>query len=161
MCVETEIMGDMIMTTLYRKIIIATDGTEYAKKAVNTAVSLSKLTGAKLYGVFVSDVSNIAPASVEWELVAETIRREADAALSYVCEKAAAEKLDFESVNLSGSPALEIVQYANSIDADLIVVGAAGKKTLERLILGSVSEKILRNAKQQVLVVKCTNPGNE
>ena len=146
---------------LYRKIIIATDGTEYAKKAVNTAISLSKLTDAKLYGVFVSDVSNIAPASVEWELIAETIRQEADAALSYVREKADVEKLNFESVNLSGSPAQEIVQYANSIDADLIVVGAAGKKMLERIFLGSVSEKILRNAKQQVLVVKCEHPRNE
>ena len=149
------------MKTLYQKIIIATDGTEYARKAINTAVSLSKLTDAKLYGVFVSDVSHITPTSVEWELVAENIKREADMALAYVREKAAAENLNFEAVNLSGSAAQEIVQYANHINADLIVVGAAGKKAFERLLLGSVSEKILRNAKQQVLVVKCTNLENE
>ena len=142
------------MTTLYRKIIVATDGTEYAKKAVNTAVHLSKLTGAKLYGLYVSDVSSITPTSVEWELVAENIKREADAALSYVLEKADAEHIEFESVNLSGAAAQEIVQYANSVDADLIVVGAAGKKAIERILLGSVSEKVIRNAKQQVLVVK-------
>jgi len=149
------------MTTLYQKIIIATDGTEYAKKAVNAAVTLSKLTGAKLYGVYVSDVSNITPTSIEWEVVAENIKREADAALSYVCETAKAEQICFESVNLSGSAAQEIVQYANTIEADLIVVGAAGKKTIERILLGSVSEKVIRNAKQQVLVVKSPNTENE
>jgi len=145
------------MTALYRKIIVATDGTEYAQKAINTAIELSKLTGAKLYGVFVSDVSNITPTSVEWELVAENIKREADAALSDVRKKAEAAQIDFESINLSGAAAQEIVQYANSIDADLIVVGAAGKKMIERILLGSVSEKVIRNAKQQVLVVKCPN----
>ena len=145
------------MTALYRKIIVATDGTEYAQKAINTAIELSKLTGAKLYGVFVSDVSNITPTNIEWELVAENIKREADAALSDVCKRAEAAQIDFESVNLSGAAAQEIVQYANKIDADLIIVGAAGKKMIERILLGSVSEKVIRNAKQQVLVVKCPN----
>lgn len=144
--------------TLYEKIIVATDGTEYAKKAINTAVGLSKLTGAKLYGLFVSDVSNITPTSVEWEMVAENIKRESDEALDYVREKGDEEGINYELVSLSGAAAQEIVQYANQIEADLIVVGATGKKAFERLILGSVSEKVLRHAKQQVLVVRSEAP---
>lgn len=143
--------------TLYNTIIVGTDGTEYAKKAINTAVSLAELTGAKLYAVYVSDVSNITPTSVEWEMVAENIKLEAEAAFSYVRERAEAAGIKYETVSLSGAAAQEIVQYANQIRADLIVVGATGKKAIERLILGSVSEKVIRNAKQQVLVVRSEN----
>ncbi|MDR2944921.1 MAG: universal stress protein [Methanosarcinales archaeon] len=139
---------------LYRTIVVGTDGTEYARKAINTAVSLAELTGAKLYAVYVSDVSNITPTSVEWELVAENMKLESDAAFEYVLEKAEACGITFETVSLSGAVGPEIVQYANLVNADLIVVGATGKKAIERLILGSVSEKVIRNAKQQVLVVR-------
>jgi len=139
---------------LYEKIIVATDGTEYAKKAINAAVSLAELTGATLYGLFVSDVSNITPTSAEWEIVAENIKHESDAAFDYVRERANASGINYELINLSGAAAQEIVQYSNQINADLIVVGATGKKVFERLILGSVSEKVLRNAKQPVLVVR-------
>jgi Universal stress protein UspA and related nucleotide-binding proteins len=146
------------MTQLYNTIVVGTDGTEYAQKAIHTAIELSKLTGAKLHVVFVSDVSNITPTSIEWKLVAENIKMESDAAFQYAREKGAAENIDFETVSLSGAAAQEIVLYANKINADLIVVGATGKKAFERLILGSVSEKIIRNAKQQVLVVRSENP---
>ncbi|MDR0767009.1 MAG: universal stress protein [Methanosarcinales archaeon] len=139
---------------LYNTIVVGTDGTEYAKKAINAAVGLAKLTGAKLYAVYVSDVSNITPTSVEWELIAVNLKVEAEAAFGFVRERAGAEGVNFETVNLSGAAAHEIVQYANRVNADLIVVGAAGKKAIERLILGSVSEKIIRSAKQQVLVVR-------
>ena len=139
---------------LYHTIVVGTDGTEYAKKAINTAVGLAGLTGAKLYAVYVSDVSNITPTSVEWEMVAENIKLESEAAFEYVREKAGAMGIEFETVSLSGAAGQEIVQYANQVNADLIVVGATGKKAIERLILGSVSEKVIRNAKQQVLVVR-------
>ncbi len=140
--------------TLYHTIVVGTDGTEYAKKAINTAVALAKLTGAKLYAIYVSDVSNITPTSVEWEMVAENIKLESEIAFEYVREKAGAQGIDFETVSLSGAAGMEIVQYASQVNAALIVVGATGKKAIERLILGSVSEKVIRNAKQQVLVVR-------
>ncbi|MCL2549483.1 MAG: universal stress protein [Methanimicrococcus sp.] len=143
---------------LYEKIIVATDGTEYAKKAINAAAGLAELTGATLYGLYVSDVSNITPTSAEWEFVAENIKRESDAALDDIRKRAEALRVNYELISLSGAAAQEIVQYANQIGADLIVVGATGKKVFERLILGSVSEKVLRNAKQPVLVVRSDNP---
>jgi len=139
---------------LYNTIVVGTDGTECAQKAVTTAIELSKLVGAKLHVVYVSDVSNITPTSVEWELVAENIRMESEKAFEFARKKSAAENIDFEAISLSGAAGQEIVVYANKINADLIVVGATGKKAFERLILGSVSEKVIRNAKKQVLVVR-------
>jgi nucleotide-binding universal stress UspA family protein len=139
---------------LYTAIIVATDGTDGAKKAINAAVGLSKLTGAKLYAVYVSDISNFTPTSAEWKFISESIEEEAETALGYVRRQAESENISFESVKLSGAPAAEIVQFANKVKADLIVVGATGKNAFERIFLGSISEKVARNAKQQVLIVR-------
>ncbi|WNY26230.1 universal stress protein [Methanolapillus millepedarum] len=146
---------------LYQKIIVATDGTDYVKKAINTAISLSKLTGAELYAVYVADVSNITPTSAEWVLVSENIKKESDAALEYFKMEAEKAGVKYQTISLSGSAPGEIVQYANQINADLIIVGATGKKTLERILLGSVSEKIVRTAKQQVLIVRYDTAENK
>jgi len=142
------------MTELYKTIVVATDGTEYAKKAISMAVGLSKLTGAQLHAVYVSDISAFTPRSAEWELIAENIKKEAQDALNQVRALAEKEGAALETAHLSGAPAAEIVQFANQKKADLIVVGAASKKALERILLGSVSEKIARNAKQHVLIVR-------
>ncbi|MDR0768071.1 MAG: universal stress protein [Methanosarcinales archaeon] len=141
--------------SLYNTIVVGVDGTKYIRKAVNTAVGLAKLTGAKLYAVYVSDASYVVPINGEWELISDKLQIEAEAAFEFVRDRAGAEGIDFETVSLSGAPAQEIVQYADLVGADLIVVGAAGKKAIERLILGSVSEKVVRSSKQQVLVVRC------
>lgn len=139
---------------LYKTIVVGIDGTEYSKNVISTAVELAKLTDAKLHAVYVSDVSNIVPTSVEWQLVAENLKIEAEAAFASIREKTEELGVACETVNLSGSAAQELVQYANQVNADLIIVGAAGKKALERLLLGSVSEKVIRSAKQNVLVIR-------
>ncbi|OGL00901.1 MAG: hypothetical protein A3I14_15905 [Candidatus Rokubacteria bacterium RIFCSPLOWO2_02_FULL_73_56] len=54
----------------------------------------------------------------------------------------------------TGTPASEIVAAARAFDADLVVVGARGRGGIERLLLGSVSERVLRDARRPVLIVK-------
>ena len=54
----------------------------------------------------------------------------------------------------TGTPAGEIVSVARELDADLVVVGARGLGGIERLLLGSVSERVLRDARCPVLIVK-------
>jgi nucleotide-binding universal stress UspA family protein len=59
-----------------------------------------------------------------------------------------------ESKILYGDPADKICQYADAIDADLVVIGTRGRGALRAALLGSVSEKVVRNCKRSVLVVK-------
>jgi nucleotide-binding universal stress UspA family protein len=59
-----------------------------------------------------------------------------------------------ESKILYGDPADKICQYAEAIDADLVVIGTRGRGALRAALLGSVSEKVVRNCKRSVLVVK-------
>jgi nucleotide-binding universal stress UspA family protein len=59
---------------------------------------------------------------------------------------------------LTGNPAEEIIRYAAENRTDLIVMGTHGRSGLERLLMGSVAEKVLRRALCSVLVVKMPKP---
>jgi nucleotide-binding universal stress UspA family protein len=62
--------------------------------------------------------------------------------------------VEIETVVLFGNPADEILKYADKIEADLIVIGSNESTDIKRLLLGSVSNKIVAHARQSVLVVK-------
>ena len=142
------------MTEIYQKIVVATDGTDFVSKAIDSALDLAVVTGGKVYAVYVTDVSSVAMSSPEWSCVAENMKSESEKALAYVTEAAAKKNVPCEPVSLEGNPAYEITQYAQNIGADLIVVGATGKKAVERFLLGSVSVKIVRTSPIPVLVVR-------
>jgi nucleotide-binding universal stress UspA family protein len=64
------------------------------------------------------------------------------------------ENIEVESVILEGSPVREIVDFAERTDIDLIVMGTHGKSAIERFLLGSVTENVVRHSKIAVLVVR-------
>jgi len=141
---------------LYRKILLATDGSESARKAADDAVEFSRLSGAKIYAVSVIDRSTYSsvPEDLEWEEAMYAWFRElGEEAVSYVEKTAKNAGLQVESVLLEGHPAEEIVNFAEKNGMDLIIIGSLGKSRVERFLIGSVSEKVVRNAKVPVLVV--------
>lgn len=142
------------METTYKNIVIATDGTEYIKKAIDAGLEIAELTGSIVHAIYVTDSPSVSPTSSEWEMVEKNIKKDVDEAMKYIREESKKRNIILKEVSVEGNPAPEIINYSNVINADLIVVGATGKKTLERIVLGSVSEKIVRNAKTKVLVVK-------
>jgi nucleotide-binding universal stress UspA family protein len=80
------------------------------------------------------------------------IQREAEDALARI--RTIADGVNLETVILEGKPAAEIVRFAGEKGIDLIVIGTQGKRGLERLLLGSVAEQVIRTAPCKVLVVK-------
>ena len=142
------------METTYKNIVIATDGTEYINKAIDAGLEIAELTGSTVHAIYVTDSPSVSPTSSEWEMVEKNIKKEVDNAMKYIREETKKRNILLKEVSVEGNPAPEIINYSNVINADLIVVGATGKKTLDRFVLGSVSEKIVRNAKTKVLVVK-------
>lgn len=143
-------------SNLYKKILIATDGSEYTKKAVDYGVDLSKHTGAKLHAIYVVDTAAFAsiPMDAAWESMYELLRQEGNEATKYVAEKAEAEGLEIERLTVEGHPADELIKYAESNSIDMIILGTIGKSGLDRFLLGSVAEKVVRNSKIPVLVVR-------
>lgn len=146
-------------SNLYRKIMVATDGSENVKKAISTAVELARLSGAKLYAVYV--VASGAgytvghPRDLGWErAMKEHLSAEGREAIASVEAAGKAGNVEVESVLLEGSPANEIVDFAEKNDIDLIVMGTLGKTGIERFLLGSVAQNVVRHSRKAVLVVK-------
>jgi nucleotide-binding universal stress UspA family protein len=91
-----------------------------------------------------------------WESMYELLRQEGEVALKYVAEKAGDEGVEIEGNIIEGHPADEIIKYSEKNSISLIVLGTLGKSGLDRFLLGSVAEKVVRNSKIPVLVVRGT-----
>jgi nucleotide-binding universal stress UspA family protein len=143
-------------SNLYKKIFIATDGSEQNKKAVQHALEFAKTCGAKLYAGYVVDTAAFAsiPMDAGWEMMYELLQKEANEITSSVGENAQKEGIPFEAVILEGHPGTEIVDFANKQDIDLIIMGTLGKRGLDHFLLGSVAENVIRNSSVPVLVVR-------
>ncbi|MCU6796338.1 universal stress protein [Paenibacillus sp. WQ 127069] len=143
---------------MFNKIIVAYDGSETAKIALNKAIEMkSVFADSELEVVHVFQVSNLVlndavitgPAVVQTELyqAANELVDEAKLLISNL-DKTSATLLD------GGAPARVILDYAEANHADLIIVGSRGFGTFKEILLGSVSSEILHHAKIPVLVVK-------
>lgn len=71
-----------------------------------------------------------------------------------LADEAEARGLEAETVVRTGVPAEEIADYAAELDADMIVIGTAGRTGLERRIVGSVTDKVVRTAPVPVVTVR-------
>jgi nucleotide-binding universal stress UspA family protein len=140
---------------LYKKILIATDGSENTKKALDYGIDLAINTGAKLQALYVVDTGTYKsiPLSAPMEYAFSLLRQEGDIALKYVAERAQAAGLEEEGVIVEGYPADEIIKYAENNSIDLIIMGTMGKSGLDRFLLGSVTDKVIRNSRIPVIAV--------
>ena len=141
---------------LYKKILIATDGSEPNKKAVTYGIELARLSGAKVNVAYVVDTAAFAsvPMDAGWEMMYELLQKEGNEAIQQIVDDAKASGIDIEGSLLEGHPSHEIIEFAQNNDIDVIVLGTLGKGGLDRFLLGSVAEKVTRNSKVPVLVVR-------
>jgi nucleotide-binding universal stress UspA family protein len=139
----------------YEKIMIATDGSKQVGKAIEAGIELAKLTGARLYAVYVIASAGYSPRDFGWE---ESLRKfleaEAKKAVTFVEEIGKVSGINVESVILEGHPADEIMKFSEQEGMNLIVMGTLGRTGLERFLLGSIAEKVVRHSKIPVMVVK-------
>lgn len=141
---------------LYKKILIATDGSEYTKNSIDYGIELAKNTQAELRVLYVIDTAAFAsiPMDAAWESMYELLKQEGDEATRFAADKAEAQGLTVERLTVEGHPAEEIIKYAEKNSMNLIVMGTLGKSGLDRFLLGSVAEKVVRASKIPVLVVR-------
>jgi nucleotide-binding universal stress UspA family protein len=141
---------------LYDRILVPTDGSVASRRAIEHAVDLAAAHGATLHAVYVVNAGSYAslPTETSWEGVSEMLREEGEAALDDVTEAADGHGVTVERVLLEGSPAREIVRYAEGDDIDLVVMGTHGRGGIDRLLLGSVTERVVRASRVPVLTVQ-------
>ena len=143
------------MTTgLFTKILVATDGSEMNRAAVEEALRIGRACGSQVHAVYVADTGTLetGPADMMVGDAWDIVQNEAEKVLGRVREGAGG--VLTETKVLNGKPAEEIVKYAREQSIDLIVIGTQGKRGMARLLLGSVAENVIRSAPCKVLVVK-------
>jgi nucleotide-binding universal stress UspA family protein len=140
--------------SLFGRILIATDGSEKNRAALEEGIKIGRRCGATLYAVYVIDTGTFSTMSGDIPL-GDTYRVfQAEAEQAFARVRTLAGDVKVETAILEGRPAPEIVKFAAKKKIDLIVIGTQGKQGLERLLLGSVAEEIIRSASCKVLVVK-------
>ena len=140
----------------YECILVPTDGSAATRGAIEHAVDLAAEHGATIHALYVVNSASFASLPVEssWENVASLLDEEGAAALDDVENTASEHGVPVERVLLEGNPSREIVRYAEREDCDLVVMGTHGRGGIDRLLLGSVAEKVVRSSAVPVLTVR-------
>ena len=143
------------------KVLIATDGSKASNRAVDYGVGLAARMGAEVLGVYVVSMKVLEVFALEhhdnirgYEEENLQLQKEGDDALAYLkarCEKAG---VPASTAIVRGYPAEEIVRLAGKEKVSLIIVGNVGRTGLEHVLMGSVSESVVRRAPCPVLVVR-------
>ncbi|HWD64495.1 MAG TPA: universal stress protein [Solirubrobacteraceae bacterium] len=148
---------------MFKAIVIGTDGSETARRAVGDAVALAESIGAKLLVVSVYEAVSDVRLREERDDVAEDtdwVFNRRDDVLAMLEETAGEARSagvpEVETFARQGDPADAILDVAEEQQADLIMVGNRGMTGKRRFLLGSVPNKISHNAPCSVLIVKTT-----
>jgi nucleotide-binding universal stress UspA family protein len=146
---------------MFERIVVGTDGSETANEAVKRAAELAQTAGASLD--IVSAYEPVAPARLREEAVevpkdlewAVNPREDVDHTLSEA-RALVDEKVEVVCHARQGNPADAILDVAEEVSADLIVVGNKGMTGARRFLLGSVPNRISHHAPCAVLIIRTT-----
>ena len=142
------------MLIMYKKILVPTDGSEFAKKAQKHALFLSKVSGAEIIAISVTENNfvNGLPLDDEVYQLNQILKERSEENLKEF-DKLNEDELKITHIIRKKSPAKVILEVAKEENIDLIVMGSSGKSGFDRFIMGSVADKVVNSAKCAVLVV--------
>lgn len=145
------------MANHYKNIVVAVDGSKEAEYAFRKSIDVAKRNvGCTLNLVNVIDTRSFAAIEAYDRSIAERAQQHAENLLGDYKKQAEDEGVENVKVVIEyGSPKNIITkELSNLVDADLIICGATGLNAVERFLIGSVSEAIVRSAKCDVLIVR-------
>ncbi|WP_321421883.1 universal stress protein [uncultured Methanobacterium sp.] len=131
---------------MFNTIMVPTDGSEYSKKAEDTALALAKKLGSVVVAVHIIDDKLIYPY--------EVLEEEGKGILREVQKKGKEMNVDVHEILIVGSPTNDMAKIAQKAGADLVVLSTHGKTGLERIIMGSVAESAIKKISVPVMLVK-------
>ena len=142
---------------MYDDILLPTDGSPGMEKVIDHAAGLAAAHDATLRALYVVDTASLTdiPMEASMEGVSQALEREGQSALEQVQRRA--EEASVETDLVEGSPASDITAYAAENPCDIVVMGTHGRSGMNRLLLGSVAERVVRSAPVPVLTVNVDN----
>ena len=138
---------------MIKNILVPVDGSEGADRAIEKAVMLAQTCGAKLNFLYVANINQLAINAVLSDAILDSVTKAGNVILDRALEMVPA-GVAKESFSDTGSPAVVILDFAETNDIDLIVMGSRGLGVVKGVLLGSVSQYVVEQSKCPVLVVK-------
>ncbi len=139
-----------------QKILIPTDGSDYSMRAAEYGISIAKMLNAQIMVVYVIDevfLNQILRIN-ERENMEREIKKDGQRYINYILNLALKENVKASSLLAKGRPFEQIVHLSKSLNMDLIVMGTYGRSAVERILIGSVAERVIEYSTCPVLVVK-------
>ena len=135
------------------RILVAVDGSKHSETALEQALSMAKVCNSILFAISVTDVPSRFLGELEPKLK-EKLANETRQILDQVKKRIEKENISCETIERMGSQPHElIVQEAKDREIDLIILGTHGRTGLKKLIMGSVTQKVIGHAPCPVMVV--------
>jgi len=153
-----------MITIDYKKIMIATDGSDCSNLAIDKGIELARLSGGTVYAVYVMstaylfDMDGGAYSSVStnpyWESIREALKNQGQQAVDCIKSLGKAKGINVKSILLEGNPSNELIRYADEEKMDIVIMGTLGKTGVDRILIGSVAGNLTRHSKIPVMVVR-------
>lgn len=139
-----------------KQILITTDGSDCSLRAAELGIHLAKTLGANISVIYVIDTVILKEMTkiADRKAVERELREKGERYLRYIAELAEKEELKTDITLARGTPYDQIVHHAKSFKADLIVIGTHGRRGAERILIGTVAERVIEYAPCPVLVIR-------
>ncbi|ELZ31472.1 universal stress protein UspA-like protein [Halogeometricum pallidum JCM 14848] len=147
----------------YEEVLVPTDGSEYAELAVGHGLAVAEATGARVHAVNVVDLGSMtmgAPYTFPDDVIAR-IEADGETATEEVASRARERGLEAVTDVRRGSAARTLLDYVDREDIDLVAMGTAGRTGLDRYLLGSTTEELVRRSDAPVLAVNARGRTSE
>ncbi len=140
---------------MYEKILLATDGSENAKRAAGEALRLAKVLSSQVILVYIfsnpPSQSRMAKANFD---VHSILEEDAKTVIKDTIDLFESEALPYTLKVAMGDPAAEITDIAEKENADLVIIGSRGLGALTGVVIGSVSQKVAYRVTCPIMIVK-------
>lgn len=140
--------------SLFEKILVPFDGSEYSIWALGKAVRIAKKVGGEITLIHVYSIKRTAITPLQVYKYAQAMRKHGEGILEDGKKKAEAEGVQVQTLLVDGHTVEEILKAVKEGNFGLVVIGARGTSKIKGLLMGSVSEAVTRLAPCPVLVVR-------
>ncbi len=138
----------------FKCILLGVDGSKVSKKAATVAIDMASQAGSSILALYVIPVNPEAIEFYKMGKVKAALKEEGLQVIEQVKTEAIKRGVKhFDSIIEEGTPANKIVETAQDNGCDIIVLGTKGKSMIERLLIGSVAERVAGESSVPVLLV--------
>ncbi|MDS0223261.1 universal stress protein [Haloarcula sp. S1AR25-5A] len=139
----------------FETILVPTDGSKPAREAVTHALDLARTYDATLHVLYVVDRGAYASRpGWTWDELQQVLEQNGETVVEDVQSRATADGVSVAAEITHGVPHQAIGDYCDQHGIDLVVMGTHGRSSLSRRIIGSVTERVLRNSDEPVLTIR-------